>query len=237
MNRCLRIVTWNCRQEFRAKLPSLAGLNPDIAIVPECCTPELLAAEAPLLMPESAAWVGDNDRKGLGVFGYGEYNVELDRCHDPELTWIAPVRVTGPIEFHLLAVWVLPAKARSGVSPIAQAINRFGEFITGGQLAVAGDFNHNAHWDSDSSWSQKHAPTVECLSRLRLVSAYHETRGERQGEEIEPTYHWRPGQTYHIDYCFVPQEWPITEHTIGDADEWSSLSDHLPLLTVCNVNV
>src|SRR5581483_9402077 len=103
----MRIVSWNCCMAFHDKLPLLVELAPSVAVVPECADVATLRRKAPLFLPPSAVWVGDNPNKGLGIFGFGNYSVSLDPCHDAAIRWIAPVHVEGPISFHLLAVWAI----------------------------------------------------------------------------------------------------------------------------------
>jgi hypothetical protein len=71
----LRIVAWNCNWELHAKFPDLAGLKPDITIVPECADEQTLRSAAPLFCPEEVAWAGGENNRGIGVFGYGDYRV------------------------------------------------------------------------------------------------------------------------------------------------------------------
>ncbi len=48
-------------------------------------------------------WVGNKPNKGLGILAFGDYSVELLTEYDERLEWIAPVTVTGPCSFLLLA--------------------------------------------------------------------------------------------------------------------------------------
>ena len=100
----MRLVFWNCNMALHAKLPALAALRPDIAVISECATPEIVRRKAPLLMPGSAVWVGQNPQKGLGILAFGEYQVTLDPAHDASLRFVAPVSVAGPRNFNLLGV-------------------------------------------------------------------------------------------------------------------------------------
>jgi hypothetical protein len=63
----MRLVAWNCRLGFIAS-SSVAGFAPDVAIVPEFGSLEILQSKAPGLTLSSALWIGDNPHKGLGVF-------------------------------------------------------------------------------------------------------------------------------------------------------------------------
>ena len=67
------------------KFFSLCTQNPSIAIVQECADIERLRAKASSFIPDSVVWIGENPNKGLGVFGFDGYKVELHqklRCFD-----------------------------------------------------------------------------------------------------------------------------------------------------------
>ena len=44
---------------------------------------------------------------------------------------------------------------------------------------------------------------------------------------------WRKSLTevYHIDYCFVPEQWmpKVRSVSVGDPEIWLNYSDHVPL--------
>ena len=46
-----------------------------------------------------------------------------------------------------------------------------------------------------------------------------------------PTYHQRkdPAKPYVLDHVYVPDQWPAGMVEVGALEEWTSLSDHLPL--------
>lgn len=231
----LRIVAWNCNWKLHAKFPALAGLKPDIAIVRECAGEQTLRSAAPLFYPEAGVWAGDENR-GIGVFGYGGYEVELDPCYDRSLMHIAPVRVSGPSEFHLLAVHAIhsrePGEKSLGiVGPLLRALDVYADFCAAKPLVVAGDLNNHVRWDKAGKLNN-HANLVARLDECGSVSAYHEFGGVAQGSENEPTFYHRKSleKPYHIDYCFVPKSWAITDCAVGTAGEWLHLSDHMPLV-------
>src|SRR5207248_1867996 len=75
---------------------------------------------------------------------------------------------------------------------------------------------------------------ADCLSQLGLVSAYHTVTGESFAQERHSTLWFlkRPHQSYHIDYCFVPETWCARSVSVwvGQHEEWLAHSDHAPLL-------
>ena len=96
----VRIVTWNAAQAVHKKLPVLhERLHPDVAIVPECARPDIVAEKLGAAPWTSVAWVGDKPQKGLAVFSFGGFQLEQDPCRVPDLHWTLPVNVTGPSEF------------------------------------------------------------------------------------------------------------------------------------------
>ena len=105
------------------------------------------------------------------------------------------------------------------------ALDRYREFLTALPTVAAGDFNNNVFWDRPG-WPVNHADAVDILRGYGLVSAYHETRNERQGSESVPTIFWRDrrkdGPTYHIDYVFLPRTWSrrISEMKVGAFEDW-----------------
>jgi hypothetical protein len=69
------------------------------------------------------------------------------------------VRIDGPTQFNLLAVWACHAHANSyeaNQGPLMRAMNTYGAFIQDGPTVVAGDFNDNVLWDSRTFATQLH---------------------------------------------------------------------------------
>jgi exodeoxyribonuclease III len=240
----MRIVVWNCNMALHEKYEHLLALAPDIAIIPECANITLMREKAPKFSPSSAIWIGDNRHKGLGVFTFGAYRAEQSDAYEKSLPHISPVRIEGPTQFNLLAVWACHAHANSYEAcqgPLMRAINTYRAFVEDGPTVVAGDFNDNVLWDKPKKLNN-HGTNIAALNAFGLCSAYHQSRGVNQGLEPEPTLYWRnrslDGPRYHIDYCFVPNYW-IDESLaveVGHFQEWVGvgLSDHVPLVVDVN---
>ena len=225
---------------FHRKVDALLSERPDIAIVGECASPEVLGAKADLRRLGEMVWVGDNPQKGLAVFARNGYVAELDDAYDPGLHHLAPIRITGAHRFNLLAVW---AKNLSGGNyrkdqpgPLRLGLDRYRDFLTETDLVVGGDLNNNRIWDRPG-WPINHMTAVDLLGDLGLASAYHHLRGEAHGKERTPTIYWRDrtlgGPRYHIDYVFVPEPWlDSATLRVGSFRKWvgTGLSDHVPLL-------
>ena len=224
------------------KLDALRFLKPDVAVICECAEPERLLQKSGLSEAETnVVWVGANPNKGLAVLAFNGFSVALAEEYDPSLRFIAPVKVMGPVAFNLLAVWAqnfsdgVTRKDQAG--PLRLALDRYREFLTSCPSIAAGDFNNSVFWDRPG-WPINHSDAVDILGGYGLVSAYHEARDERQGEESAPTIFWRDrkkdGLTYHIDYIFLPRTWSrrIREMKVGAFEDWcgSGLSDHVPLV-------
>ena len=63
------------------------------------------------------------------------------------------------------------------------------------------------------------------------MSAYHAKSREKPGEESQPTHYfrWNEQQVFHLDYCFAPKIWSVSDVRVGSYDSCSDLSDHRPL--------
>jgi len=238
----MRIVAWNCNMALHRKADALLRLKPDIAIVSECAQPDVMCSRAPVDWLEAdPVWIGNNPNKGLGVFTFNGYSAALDDSYYHTLKYIAPVRITGPASFNLLAVWAQNASGgntrKHQAGPLRRALTKNGDFLSGGDTVIAGDLNNNILWDRPG-WRINHQTVVDKLEDLGIVSAYHAITGEAQGRESIPTHYWRDrkkdGPTYHIDYIFLPEAWlgTVSRFDVGTFEDWcgSGLSDHVALV-------
>lgn len=231
----MKLITWNCQGAFRKKAHRLIDLQPTIAVIQECECPSKLRFPVDSLLPDDFLWQGDNLDKGVGVFGYGNLRFTLDERYDPTIRHAVPVRVSGDLDLHILAVWAMGhrQKARSYVGQVYHAIHYYAAFLREKETVVLGDFNSNAIWDQERKVSN-HSAVVRELADAQLVSLYHESSGDAHGREQEQTYfHHRSAQKgYHLDYCFVPQAWlgRLQMVTVGAFDPWCRESDHTPLI-------
>ena len=224
------------------KMDALSRLAPDIAVLPEAAEPSRVPMRLAATVHNSYQWIGGNPSKGLGTMAFAPFELDPASPPDRNLEWVLPLRVRGPIEFTLLAVWAMNHRA----SPLAIGPNRdlqikgaletYACLFDGVPVVLAGDLNDNAHWDK-ANGVRPFATKVELLRQRGLVSAYHEVLGVAFGEESDPTIYWRDrkidGPRYHIDYCFLPESWiPYTSVTVGNFDEWVApkYSDHVPLI-------
>ena len=238
----MRLVFWNCNMALHRKTEALFRLRPDIAVISECASPDVLAQRgADRLAEAPALWFGTNRHKGLGVFAFNGFELRRHEPFFPTLKYVLPVCVGGPRRFNLLAVWAQNASGgvtrKHQLGPLRRALGKYREFLLSGPVVIGGDFNNNAIWDRPG-WRINHMTKVALLEDLGLVSAYHALRGEAHGQEATPTHYWRDrkrdGPTYHIDFVFVPDGWlrSVCAFQVGTFDDWigNGLSDHVPLL-------
>ncbi len=224
------------------KLDALRRLEPDIAVISECASPERLRALGALGdISGDPIWVGDNPTKGLAVLAFNGYRLRLAREFHPTLRYLAPVHIAGPTTCNLLAVWAQNLgggnvrKRQAG--PLRRGLRKYRSFLTELPAIVAGDFNNNVIWHKPG-YRINHGISVSILESYGLVSAYHARMGEAQGQETVPTLYWRDrkkdGPTYHIDYVFLPRIWldRIRAFGVGTFEEWcgARLSDHVPVV-------
>jgi len=219
------------------KRQRLYDLSPDIAIIPECsrtCLSRCIAEGF------AGRWFGNNEKKGLGVLVGNAYRIV--RSGKPCNRWIAPLWISGPTDFLLLAVWAMKVEgslSKSYIGQVYESIVAHPHWFRRNKVVIAGDFNSNKIWD-EMRQLRNHSAVVTQLQKHRIASAYHELFTEKQGEETQPTYfHWRRGENgYHIDYIFLPYDWipRVTKVEVGAYQTWSKLSDHVPVIVEVEVD-
>jgi hypothetical protein len=128
------LVTWNANMAFHRKHHLLAGLMPDVAVVPECAADQHLRAQAPGFQPKCGHWTGGETReglrKGLAVFSFGETTLEPIAVPFTDSHFLA-LDVKGPLPFTLIAVWPLLDRAGSYARPIQRTPMRWMTFFKG----------------------------------------------------------------------------------------------------------
>jgi endonuclease/exonuclease/phosphatase family metal-dependent hydrolase len=214
-------------------MAALSTLRPDIAILQE------VSREDTSQYPESC-WIGNNPQKGLGVLGLNGFRVRRHPSWDPNIEFIVPIEVSGPLEFVVVGVWVMHNRALKRVDErpnrwqLLQALEIYEPLLRSRPGVVAGDFNNALLWDRPGKASN-HSAAVQKLQDLGLVSAYHVSRTAAQGREPDATLYWMWHQNsgYHIDYIWLPEAWVPGLKTVevGDYPTWvgGQLSDHVPL--------
>ena len=231
-----RILSWNVNLALRTKWAAITEHQPDLAVLPEVARSDLES-----LVPDAnrRLWIGDNDRKGLGLVSFGDYVLERDPSFDPKYQFFLPARVTGPTNMHLLAVWSLNHRNRGELAgqrdATMQAVSHYRPFLGGSErVLAAGDFNHNVIWDRPRATRANFRPVLDAFDTLALTSSYHQLRAEPHGQESNHTLNWRnnPATPYHVDYCFVSKSWltPGAALRVFAPGGGAPLSDHLALL-------
>jgi len=226
---------------FRKKADYILALNPDILIIPECEHPDKLRLGENMRLPTDVIWYGTNTNKGLAVFSYRNYKLELLDIHNPELRYVLPLRVTnGPVYFTLFAIWANNPQDKDGpyITQIWKAIHFYDNQILDNKTILAGDFNSNTVWDKFYR-KGNHSTVVEKLAQKNIFSTYHKFYSQEQGKECHPTLfmYRHQNKPYHIDYCFASSDFieKLINVEVGLYDDWKHCSDHKPLSVEFNL--
>ena len=152
--------------------------------------------------------------------------------------WILPVKVTGPENFTLIAVWSCPdPKSKiSYVSMLHDELKSRTEWFTNTPVIVAGDFNSNPKLDREGV-TPNHGSIVSLLGEHDLESAYHLRHSLQHGDETQKTFLMGRKQEskHHIDFIFVPSGWKDRIADVSVLPEtWLGRSDHCPLMLQLN---
>ncbi|MEM8794597.1 MAG: hypothetical protein AAGE61_03435 [Pseudomonadota bacterium] len=227
---------------FHRKIGLIQQTRPDILVISECANPSILIERGITCFDiENVVWMGSNKNKGLAIFAFNGFGVQRYEPFFPTLRYILPARIVGPTRFNLIAVWAQNASAgitrKNQMGPLRRGLTNYRKLLDSGPTVIGGDWNSNAIWDKPG-WKINHMTKVRQLGEHGLKSVYHETTGQRYGEETEPTLYWRDrrkdGKTYHLDYVFIPETWfsKIHQFSIGSFEDWvePGYSDHVPIV-------
>lgn len=232
----MRLITWNCQGAFRKKAEAILAYRPDILIVQETEHPDKFIFDSTIPKPNSYHWYGDSIHKGIGVYSYSDYKIELLPEFNPDFRYVLPFRVTGNgYTFTLFAIWAMSNKEYYEARYIGQiwhAINHYLDLLDGPTILV-GDFNSNKIWDSKKRVGN-HSDVVRKLGETNINSIYHKYFNFEQGREEHPTFFLQRKQykPYHIDYCFASTEISdrVKKIEVGTYEAWIGLSDHTPII-------
>ena len=225
----MRLITWNCANgKYELKRNKLLELQPDIAVIQEAGLSGTSFGKD--------HWFGANLSVGVGVINSNYYEIETFESYNSEMWSIIPLRIRRNIDFNLLAVWT--RKDSRYIEGLNRALNIYESFLLEKPSIIIGDFNANAIWDNASNNYGINKVAQRMMQEYGLKSAYHHFFNESFGNETHPTrfHHRDRSKPYHVDYCFLPENWEIINVEIGDLNEWLSYSDHLPLIIDIDIN-
>lgn len=228
----MKIVTWNCNGAFRKKYQEIAKLDADIYVIQECENPERIKG-AYENWASKYIWYGENNHKGLGVFAKNNVEIHHLKWQDNGLQIFLPVRVNE--NFNLIAVWTKQnniSKIRY-IEQLWEYLKLYKEKMTTGPTILCGDFNSNKIWDFKHPMGS-HSDVVTVLTDANMHSIYHLATGEKQGEELTPTFFMNrmTEKSYHIDFAFTTEGMfnPVSNTVvIGNHNQWLVFSDHVPV--------
>jgi hypothetical protein len=186
----------------------------------------------------SFEWLGSNQAKGLGVFGFNGWTVQPLPEVEPD-PWCLPLLVvspTGTPSFTLLAVWTITPRREvpAYAAQFSRTIDRWADVLKSEPVVIAGDLNASIQGPS----TEAHRRNLERLRDLGVVSAYHEHHSVAHGAEEAMTLRWiGPGRGvhyYHCDFAFLSRV--VAPHLagahVGTVPDWieTGLSDHCPVI-------
>lgn len=220
---------------FRNDYAQALSYKPDIMVIPECETLDKIKA------PETSDsyWIGDNFSKGLGVFTFNDFKIDLYDKYTDEFKYILPLMVSkGDTTYKLIAVWTkkVEDKKKNHINYIRQlhfALKEYESFIDDENVIITGDLNSNLIWER-TGVDKNHQDVLDQLSDKNIYSSYHRFFKEEQGKERQGTYfhYHKENRPFHIDFCFLSENilTRLVNVEIGKFKDWIHLSDHVPMI-------
>ena len=223
----LRLIAWNCHHgSLSTRLAELASFSPAIVFLQECRPLETLALMNPFVIQRI------NGQKGIALASLDStYSLAKLRPRANRGRAVACARVTGPVSFIVLGIW---SQGPRYVDDVMRTLDAYSSILSSGSTVVMGDLNSGSNLTREKSTNKRHLQIVAALADHGLVSAYHAFHGVEHGEEAHPTYHHqrKASKPWHIDFCFIPVGWVVNVIRVEvlDGTEWTTTSDHLPLM-------
>lgn len=233
----MNLLTWNCAMAFRKKYEHTLPFAPDVMVIQECEHKDKLPIEElrEKYGLHQVVWYGKNRHKGIAVFAFGDYDIELMDEHDPAFEYVLPIRLSHKRKaIHLFAIWAMPHKTRSKgyVGQVWGAIHHYNALLKHPSILI-GDFNSHPIWDHRYP-KGCHSDVVGFLTQREIYSVYHSYNNIKSGNEKDPSFFLTKMEhkPYHLDYCFASQALITdkTSCTMGRYGDWISRSDHMPLV-------
>ncbi len=225
---------------FRKKYEQILPYEPDLLIVPECEHPDKFNNK----FYDNVLWIGDNRNKGLAVFSFNGFEITTQESYCDSYKYVLPVKVLNNGEINLIAVWSQNNKEDPGrryIGEVWQSLHYYKDMFVSPTI-IAGDFNWNVIWDKHPKYPLHGTLTdvINLLNRFEISSIYHTSKQVKFGNEMDPTLYFRKNRQtpYHIDYIFAPiglinRKKPVS---LGNFEDWISLSDHMPLIAEIELN-
>ncbi len=217
----MKIISWNCCGKFREKFSTIQKEDADIYVIQECENPEKYQNQFSEFLTDYV-WHGEKNSKGLGIFIKPHIKIKLNDWPVFCLRHFISVKIND--DFDLLGVWASPHYIEEYYIYQSINIDKYGE-----NTLIIGDFNSNAIWDKEHG-KRNHSAVVAELKTRNIVSAYHYTTGEKEGQETQNTFclYRHNDKQYHIDYCFLNPA-RIKAFQILNSEDWLRYSDHFPI--------
>jgi endonuclease/exonuclease/phosphatase family metal-dependent hydrolase len=147
---------------------------------------------------------------------------------------------------NLIAIWAQNNEEdpkRRYIGNVWCALNYYKDLLKE-SIIIAGDFNWNIIWDNDKKYPLYGTltDTINLLRQYDIHSTYHSIPDMIFGTNIVFGYEKDPTlfllkkkeKAYHIDYIFTSKNFinNVESCFIGKYNDWISLSDHMPILTI-----
>ena len=103
----MKIITWNCKMRFRDDIERICQLKPDLLIIPE--SEKIDRIDSKKLNSNGVSdtfWIGDNPNKGLAIFTFNNFKINIYEKYSEKFKYILPVTISkDSISYRVIAVW------------------------------------------------------------------------------------------------------------------------------------
>jgi len=237
----MRLVSWNCKVGFNEqKVKYIKKYDADLYIIQECIEKDF--SNINNYFKNNSFFCDNIDSKyGVGLFS-DKFESKILPEHNVNFRYIVPYQIfSNDYKFVLFSIWTKDKdennKKIEYTEQTWKAIN-FDEYkkYLSNSIILIGDFNSNNFWEKNYNINKVHSHNniIEKLHEYNIESAYHKYNNCINGNEKDSTLLWKMNinNKFHIDYCFISENYIIRSVNIGSLKEWeeNKLSDHCPLI-------
>ena len=227
--------------KFREDYKIIFPMNPDIVVIPECENIDRIDLGSFSDKVTDSYWIGDNDSKGLGVFTFNGFKIELYDDYDDQYKYILPLIISRDNEsYNVIGCWTKITDDYEYIGQLQYSLKHYDSFLNNENVIICGDLNRNQYWEKMGGHDLNHQEVVDKLSKKGIHSSYHNFFNEEQGKETTPTFYLyhKEDRPFHIDYCFLSKSLidRLKKVEIGKYNDWMKFSDHVPLIIDINTS-
>ena len=142
-------------------------MNPDIVVIPECENINRIDFGSFSDKISDSYWIGDNESKGLGIFTFNDFKIELYDNYNDKFKYILPLIISNNNnKYNLIGCWTKITDDFEYIEQLGNSLLEYDSFINDNNVIITGDLNSHPKWDK--IYKPNHTSVVKQLSEKNI---------------------------------------------------------------------